>query len=38
VKVHVHNVMKKLKVTNRTEAAMAARNMRIVPALLQTGH
>ena len=31
VKVHVHNILKKLKVRNRTEAAVTARNMRIVP-------
>jgi DNA-binding NarL/FixJ family response regulator len=31
VKVHVHNIIKKLGVRNRTEAAVTARNMRTVP-------
>ncbi len=29
VKVHVHNIIKKLNVRNRTEAAVTARNMRV---------
>jgi DNA-binding NarL/FixJ family response regulator len=29
--VHVHNIIKKLGVRNRTEAAVTARNMRTVP-------
>jgi DNA-binding NarL/FixJ family response regulator len=30
VKVHVHNILNKLKVSNRTAAAVTARNMRTV--------
>jgi DNA-binding NarL/FixJ family response regulator len=33
VKVHVHNIIKKLNVRNRTEAAVTARNMRTTPPI-----